>query len=264
MAGKLSGLLLIKAHELLVSMTGAVYSANQPAKWRELWDKEKDNIKVAQKRDTGPNLTGTKAAGFVGIPVQGSRVVFIVDLSGSMDWPMDDQGGKVKRLDYAKREILKATDGMSPDSMFNLVTFNGDDEADMWSKKLVSATKRNKERFKKYVEKLRPLGGTNLWSGLEAALNIKLMEYGNHYETTIDEIFLLSDGAPSVGDVQDPIEILRLVQEVNRFKEVRINTVFISSQTPEAHLARQRRMSLMPKALMRRMAKQNGGKFRDV
>ncbi|MGK0205072.1 MAG: HEAT repeat protein, partial [Planctomycetota bacterium] len=38
-AGKLSGLLLIKAHELLVSMTGAVYSANQPAKWRELWDK---------------------------------------------------------------------------------------------------------------------------------------------------------------------------------------------------------------------------------
>jgi len=262
--GKLSGLLRVKVHELLVSMTGAVYSSKQPDKWRELWDKEKGNIKVAQKRDTGPKIGGTVAAGFVGIPVEGTRVVFILDLSGSMDWPMDDQGGKVKRLDYAKRELLKAIDGLAPDSMFNLVTFNGDDEAEMWSKKLVDASKRNKDRFTKFIEKLRPLGGTNLWSGMEAALDIKLMKYGSHYETTVDEIFLLSDGAPSVGDVQDPIEILRLISEVNRFKEVRINTVFISSQTPPEVQAAQGRMSLVPKELMRRMAKQNRGKFRDV
>ena len=36
-SGKLSGLLLHRAHELLVSMTGAVYPATQPDKWRELW-----------------------------------------------------------------------------------------------------------------------------------------------------------------------------------------------------------------------------------
>jgi HEAT repeat protein len=262
--GKLSGLLRVKVHELLVSMTGAVYSSKQPEKWRELWDKEKGKIKIAQSHDAGPKVGGTASAGFVGIPVEGTRVVFILDLSGSMDWPMDDQGGKVKRLDYAKRELLKAIDGLSPDSMFNLVTFNGDDEAEMWSKKLVDANKRNKDRFKKFIEKRRPLGGTNLWSGMEAALNIKLLKYGNHYETTVDEIFLLSDGAPSVGDVQDPIEILRLISEVNRFKEVRINTVFISSQTPPDVQAAQGRMSLVPKELMRRMAKQNGGKFRDV
>lgn len=263
-SGKLSGLLRVKVHELLVSMTGAVYSAKQPEKWRELWEREKDKIQVAKKRDDKPKQGGTAAAGFVGIPVEGTRVVFILDLSGSMNWPMDDAGGKVKRLDYAKRELLKAVEALAPDSMFNLVTFNGDDEAETWSKKLVDATQRNKDRFKKFVEKLRPLGGTNLWSGMEAALNIKLLKYGNHYETTVDEIFLLSDGAPSVGDVQDPIEILRLVQEVNRFKEVRINTVFISSQTPPEVQRAQARMSLVPKELMRRMAKQNGGKFRDV
>jgi len=263
-SGKLSGLLRVKAHELLVSMTGAVYSAGQPEKWRELWNQEKGNIKIAQNPEGGPRANGTAAAGFVGIPVEGTRVVFILDLSGSMDWPMNDEGGKVKRLDYAKRELLKAIDGLSPDSKFNLVTFNGDDEAETWSKKLVDATKRNKDRFRKFIEKQRPLGGTNLWSGLEAALNIKLLKYGNHYETAVDEIFLLSDGAPSVGDVQDPIEILRLIAEVNRFKEVRINTVFISSQTPPEVQAAQDRMSLVPKELMRRMAKQNGGKFRDV
>jgi hypothetical protein len=262
--GKLSALLRTQVHDLLVSMTGAVFSASQPEKWRELWDKEQDNIKVAVKRDPTAKAGGTSAAGFAGIPVEGSRVVFILDLSGSMDWPMNDGSGKVRRIDYAKRELLKAVEALAPDSMFNLVTFNGDDEAESWNKKLVDATKKNKDRFKKFVEKLRPLGGTNLWSGMEAALNVKTLVYGNHYETSVDEIFLLSDGAPSVGDVQDPVEILRLVQEINRFKEVRINTVFISSETPPEVQAAEQRLSLVPKELMRRMAKENGGKFRDV
>ncbi|MCK5943806.1 MAG: HEAT repeat domain-containing protein [Planctomycetes bacterium] len=263
--GKLSGLLRFQVHELLVSMTGAVFSAEQPDKWRELWEREKDNIAGAIKpsSDEKPS-SGTAAAGFVGIPVQGTRVVFIMDLSGSMDWPMDDGGRRTRRIDYAKRELLKAIDGLAPNAQFNLVTFNGDEEAETWSKDLVPANKRNKQRFAKFVDKLRPLGGTNLWSGMEKALGIKSLVYGNHYETTVDEIFLLSDGAPSVGDVIDPIEILRLTQEVNRFKEVRINTVFISSQTPPQVAAQQRGMSLSPQELMRRMARENGGRFRDV
>ncbi|MFN3243287.1 MAG: HEAT repeat domain-containing protein [Planctomycetota bacterium] len=263
--GRLSGLLQFKAHELLVGMTGAVFSADQPDKWRELWDREQDKMVVATTptSDTKPS-SGTSAAGFVGIPVEGTRVVFILDLSGSMDWPMNDGGKKLRRLDYAKRELMKAVDGLAPNAQFNLVTFNGDDEAEAWNKDLIPANKRNKQRFAKFVEKLRPLGGTNLWSGMEKALGIKTLVYGNHYETTVDEIFLLSDGAPSVGDVIDPVEILRLTQEVNRFKEVRINTVFISSETPPQVAAQQRGMSLTPKELMRRMAKENGGKFRDV
>jgi len=263
--GKLSGLLQFKAHELLVGMTGAVFSADQPDKWRELWDREQDKMVVATKKsdDKKPG-SGTVASGFVGIPVEGTRVVFILDLSGSMEWPMDDGGNKLRRLDYAKRELLKAIDGLAPNAQFNLVTFNGDDEAEAWNKDLVPANKRNKARFTKFVEKLRPLGGTNLWSGMEKALGIKTLVYGNHYETTVDEIFLLSDGAPSVGDVIDPVEILRLTQEVNRFKEVRINTVFISSHTPAQVAVQQQGMSLSPKELMRRMAKENGGKFRDV
>lgn len=262
-SGKLSYLLKTRVHDLLVSMTGAVYSADQPDQWRELWDKEKDNIKVAEKREPKAK-SGTAAAGFVGIPVEGSRVVFIMDLSGSMDWPMNDGGGKMRRIDYAKRELLKAVEGLSPNAMFNLITFNGDDKAESWHKKLVEANKRNKASFKKFVEKLKPLGGTNLWSGMESALNIKTLVYGNNYETTVDEIFLLSDGAPSVGDVQDPVEILRLIAEINRFKEVRINAVFISSETPPQERQRQRQMTLSPAELMRRIAKENGGKFRDV
>ena len=42
----------------------------------------------------------------------------------------------------------------------------------------------------------------------------------------IDELFLLSDGVPTAGDVKDPDEILAIVKQANRYLHVRINTVF--------------------------------------
>lgn len=269
-SGKTSGLLLYQAHELLVGMTGAVYPADQPEKWREFWEKEKDRIQVTQKREpVAGQMPTTVASGFCGIPVQGTRVVFLLDLSGSMKWQMDEEGtdGKKRRairLDFAKRELHRAVDALSPNAQFSLVTFNGDDKAATWSKDLLPATEKNRERFKKYVTGLVADGGTNLWSGLEESLKIKSLVYGNHYTSNVDELFVLSDGAPTVGEVQDPIEILRLVQETNKFANVRINTIFISSATPPEARQAEPRMSITPAELMRRMAQQNGGKFKEL
>lgn len=265
-SGKLSGLLMYQAHELLVGMTGAVFPANQPEKWRTFWEAERDKIVIAQKRE--PEGGGaTVVAGFCGMPVQGTRIVFVLDLSGSMEWPMDEveadgKKKRSKRVDFAKRELHRAMDAISPNASFNLVTFNGDDKAEVWEKDLVLANEKNRTRFKKHVDGLKALGGTNLWAGLEEALKIKSLVYGNRYTTSADEIFVLSDGAPSVGDVQDPIEMLRLVQECNKFSQARINTFFISSATPPDQP--QPQMSITPQDLMRRMAKENGGKFREL
>lgn len=267
-SGKQSGLLLYQAHELLVSMTGAVYPADQPEKWRAFWDNEKDRISVTQKREAKVEHTVVDK-GFCGIPVQGTRVVFVLDLSGSMDWDMDeDIGGgkkkKSKRIDFAKRELIRAIDTIAPNAQFNLITFNGNPKAKAWKPDMVPATPKNREAFKSYVEGLRADGGTNLWAGLEDALRIKSAVYGNRYTSNIDELFVLSDGAPTVGDVQDPIEILRLVQETNRFANVRINTIFISSATPPEARAAEPRMAITPQELMRRMAAQNRGQFREL
>jgi len=73
-------------------------------------------------------------------------------------------------------------------------------------------------------------------------------------------MFVLSDGAPSVGDVLDPIEILRLVKECNRFANLRINTVYISSAAPPGQ-GPAPWMTITPEDMMKRMAEQNGGKF---
>ena len=269
-SGKLSGLLLHQAHELLVAMTGAVYAPDQPEQWSAFWAAEKDKLVVAPRPPAAPAAAGaTVAGGFFGIPVQGTRVVFVLDLSGSMNFDMDEvatDGSKklTRRLDFAKRELCRAIDAVAPNAQFNLITFNGNPKADGWKKDLVAATPRNREAFKQYVNGLNADGGTNLWSGLQLALQIRSLVYGNRYETSIDELFVVSDGAPSVGEVQDPVEILRLVQECNKFAKVRINTIYISSQTPAEARRGEERMAIRPQELMRRMAEQNGGKFREL
>ena len=269
-SGKLSGLLLAQTHELLVAMTGAVFRADQPAEWRAFWEAERAKIAVAPKRDPkAKSSPGTAASTFCGIPVTGTRVVFVVDLSGSMQWPMDEDDGAGKkkrsvRLDFAKRELKRACDVLPANAQFNLVSFNGNPKAKAWKDDLVPANDKNRDAFKKYVDELRADGGTNVWSGMETALKIKSLVYGSRYETTIDEMFVVSDGAPSVGDVQDPLEILRLVRESNRWAGVRINTIFIDSATPPDMRQAQPRLSIPAGELMRRMAEENGGRFREL
>lgn len=266
--GRLSGLLQFRVHELLQSMTGAVFPADQPDKWRTLWETEKDNLKVTEKHE--PKGGGATSAGdFCGIPVEGTRVVFILDLSGSMEWKMvgKDDSGKKKGptgLDFAKQELRRAMTAIAPNAYFNLITFNGDSKPELWNKDLVIANEKNRERFLKFVDGLKARGGTNLWCALEEALKIKSLTSGTKYESNVDEIFVLSDGAPSVGEIIDPLEILRLVKESNRFASARINTVFVNTETPVDMRQAQPKMDIPPEELMKRMAEQNGGKFENL
>lgn len=266
-SGKLSGLVLHRVHELLVSMTGAVFPATQPDKWRTLWEQEKDKLEVAVAH--APPADGhTVASGFCGIPVQGTRVLFILDLSRSMTFAMADKrttaGGNspsATRIDFARRELNAAIDQVSEHGSLNLITFDGNTKAKIWNKGMLPATEKNREKLKKYVAELEPDGGTNLWSALEEAMKFKSLVYGDRYETNVDEIFLLSDGAPSVGEVLDPNEMLRLVRESNRFAKMRINTVFITSPNDEERRQQAPWMEgVKPEELMRRLAEENGGK----
>ena len=186
-----------------------------------------------------------------------------------MQWPMDEEDGDGKkkrsvRLDFAKRELKRACDALPANAQFNLVSFNGNPKSKSWKDDLVPANEKNREAFKKYVDEMRADGGTNVWAGMETALKLKSLTYGSRYETSVDEMFVVSDGAPTVGEVLDPLEILRLVSESNRWAGVRINAIFIDSATPPEARQAQPDLSIPPAELMRRMAEQNGGKFRKL
>ncbi|GDY03496.1 hypothetical protein LBMAG49_28250 [Planctomycetota bacterium] len=263
-SGNLSGLLLHRAHDTLVSMTGAILPADAPEKWRALWEKDRATIVVAPREQAKPaNKADTVAGSFCGIPVQGSRVLFIVDLSGSMGFPMKSAQAEVgdnrvgARIDFAKKQLHKVIGEIPEASRFNFITYNGNPKAEIWNKDLLPANSKNKAKAIEFVNQMRADGGTNMWSGLETGLKMKSMVYGERYGVTVDELFLVSDGAPSAGDIQDPAEILQLVTETNQFSKVRINTIFITSESDRDPPS----LSLKPSDLMRLLATQNGGKF---
>ncbi len=218
------------------------------------------------KRSKKPDTVST---GFFGIPVQGTRVIFIVDLSGSMNFPMSrgTTAGPARyerempvRLDAAKKELIRAVNALPDETYFNLVSFNGNPKAKSWSKRLIPASKGNKKKFTKFVEGLRADGGTNTWSGLEEALSIKSIVYGERYPVSADEVFVLSDGIPTVGNVIDAREILNLVAETNRFSKLRINTVYIASQLTARDRQAEEMAGMSGRKFMRLMAEENGGK----
>jgi HEAT repeats/von Willebrand factor type A domain len=264
-SGKLSGLLLHRVHETLASLSGAMFPADQPDKWRAFWEKEKDNIHV-ETRPANAVANNTVTHGLFGIPLQGTRVLFIIDLSGSMNFDMEmdetttgkSRHAKAKtRIDVARAELSKVIEGLPETTAFGFITYNGNPKPKVWTKDLVVATKRNKERGEKFLDEMRADGGTNMWAGLDEGLKIKSLVYGDRYDSNVDEVFLVSDGAPSVGEITDPMEILRLVTATNRFSKVRINTIFINSPNDR----NPRDLSLTPSDLMKRMAEQNGGRF---
>ncbi len=267
-AERLSGLLQHRVHETLVSLTGARISMNDPEQWREFWDRERSNLQILVPRPDSQQGS-TVSGGFFGIPVQGSRALFILDISGSMADPVlvdetvsgGNPGGATEtKLDRAKRELLNAVSEISESTSFNLILFS--DRISSWNSRLVKATRTNKRRFEQFVDGLNVASSTNLWGGLQEGLEFKSLVYGDLYDSNIDEVFLLSDGAPTEGEVVDPSEILSLIQESYRFNKVRINTVFISSPQDRRPRGRGRRFSMTgPEVLMRRIAETTGGTF---
>lgn len=263
-SGKVSTLLRHRAQQTLEALTGAYHPADKPEEWRAWWEKTKTAFQVAPAKEGASNKdkSGTVTKGFFGIPVEGSRVVFVVDVSGSMRAAFPHQGGTTTggksdqvytRLDAAKDNLIETISTLGEEAKFNIVAFSM--TAEPWNKELVAADAKNKKAALEYVKKLKPESGTNFWAGIKRGLEIKSLVYGARYESNVDEVFVLSDGLPSVGDVTDPEEILKLVAETNRFSHVRINTVYLGSEGSQLDGGRD------GGPFMEKLAKENGGRF---
>lgn len=219
-----------RAHECLRGMTGAIWPADQPERWRRFWEFEQHNIRVPETlpaRRGGGNTRST----FFGIPVTGREIAFVIDTSGSMK---EQVGGTVAsgsrderqatRLSLAKEQLLLAVQSMDPAARYHLVTFAGAPRT--WSRKAVPPSSRSTRSLTELLSRIEPEGGTNVYEALAQALALDQLRFGEQSEEQIDELFLLSDGEPTAGQVTDPEEILALVAQANKYLKVRINTVF--------------------------------------
>ncbi|KAI7791891.1 putative inter-alpha-trypsin inhibitor heavy chain H2 [Triplophysa rosa] len=121
------------------------------------------------------------------------NIVFVIDVSGSM-W-----GLKMKQTVEAMKAIL---DDLSMDDHFSIIDFNHN--ARCWSEDLVPASSIQVDEAKKYIQHIKPNGGTNINEALLRAVQmlVKASSQGLIEPRSVSMIILVSDGDPTVGEIK--------------------------------------------------------------
>ncbi|XP_071499071.1 inter-alpha-trypsin inhibitor heavy chain H3-like [Diadema antillarum] len=135
------------------------------------------------------------------LPTARKSVVFVIDESGSM------QGNKIRQTKEAFSTIL---DDVRDIDTFNVVVFENSVEA--WrDNQMVPATEENIADAKRYVKRIDASGGTNFYGGLLKAVRLLDEHTG---ENSLPLIIMLSDGAPTSGEVTNTAEITSRITKI--------------------------------------------------
>ena len=110
-------------------------------------------------------------------------------------------------------EFVKMLPRLPDSAHFNVFFF--DSEVHDFEDKMVPVSQSVLSAATSFVETNSFDGGTNLFGGLDRAFG----------EDAVEEVLLLSDGAPSVGEITDPLRILSRVARWNRWRGNRISTI---------------------------------------
>lgn len=144
----------------------------------------------------------------VGIEPLRKRILFVLDISGSMSF-----GRKIIQLKEAMTHILK---DLKEEDLFNIITFESTSFA--WSESMRKATQENINEATEMVQDLMAEGGTNVNEALLDGLNIlQHVKDLQQSEVTAPLIVFLTDGDPTVG-VTSFKKILNNVDSKNKQK----------------------------------------------
>ena len=183
---------------------------------------------------------------FFGREITSKRVMFVLDVSGSM------MEGSPPRINLVKEELKKVIEKLSSETKFNIIAFGS--KVLVWSKKkMVQATDAAKKKAKKFVDSFEASGLTHTDEALKAAFAVK----------DVDTIYLLSDGAPYRAEHGESLSIsfiesiLEWTAKANRFRRIRIHTLGFEE------IAEQQGGQICVDFL-KRLAKDSGGKFTNI
>ncbi len=197
------------------------------AAWKAWWDANRETfaLRPAGKGAVGVELAGTQAS-FFKVPILSTRLVFVLDLSGSMREPSPRGGTK---LDVAKAGMIETIRSLPAEARFGILGLGCDDDGAFtrksektWTGRLrlvpaVPAAKADSERF---VRALDARGWTNLYDGLLYALE----------DPDVDTVYLYSDGGASKGTFVAAGEILSQLALANRFRKVVFHAVEVPGE----------------------------------
>lgn len=246
----------------------------EAAPWVTWWDRTEagfvmpdlDKVKAAleEERVKGSKYkTGGKQ--FLTVQTKSENILFVIDVSGSMDIPFGDPErlkmtgrsySSLQRLAIVKEELIATINDLPETTSFNIVSFATNVKA--WKKDPVRASILNKAGASEWVAKLQPLGvkrgGTSFEVATGMAVEVQSEGATNTYlalmtalgepvgderprtgggfvteppRSPLDTVFFLTDGEPTVGRTVDMNEIRREVQRVNAFRGIQIHVIYV-------------------------------------
>jgi len=266
MAGE-KGRLKDDIEEALTRLTGETHGfADVWARW---WHDVDKQIPPRGKTDGEKPITWKDKVGhgFYGLQIRSDKILFVIDISGSMNEPIPQQkvvvttGMKVEdlatkgktRLEVAKNEFKRAINKVNSKSFFSIVFFNHGVQT--WRKEMQLATPEIKRRARLDIDKVQAAGATFTLGALREAFTVAgvLSRAGTTGSggPKVDTIVLLSDGAPTDSKIQnaklmDPDLILNAVRDWNKTAGIVIHTIAVDVDD---------------NYFLRSLALQSGGKF---
>jgi Mg-chelatase subunit ChlD len=187
---------------------------------RELTSKNKQlQTKAKQVNEDKKEARDRKTASIpvdVGFKFKGKRIVFVIDVSGSMF--MEDKIGQVK----AGLKMLITS--MGEDFSIDVVHFPDGMAREyryLWGRPK-QMSKRNKQVVYRFLHDLRPWGATPTRATMQFALR-------NYQDAT--DIVLLSDGAPTRSNSKQTDDIYSVISDIKsrNSRGVQINTIGVGS-----------------------------------
>jgi len=229
--GKEEGRLLSEFAQALWRLTGQPFQEDAKS-WAHWWGNSKDSFQLLSDVDLVQVRSGEEEyrlrqttrvkSEFFGIKIVSRRVIFIVDVSGSMEEKLaNDYKGKPgwTRMEVARAELKKSLESLDPVAFFNIMLFSSGVER--WTDgALVPCDDKHRAEALAYVDKIMAGGGTNLYDSLKDAFA----------DPEVDTIFVMSDGEPSMGEVVEPLVIREHVGTWNENRRIVINTIAVGGQ----------------------------------
>ncbi|MDA1266275.1 MAG: VWA domain-containing protein [Planctomycetota bacterium] len=184
-------------------------------------------------------------ATYYGLPMDGNRLLFVLDVSQSMSKPLVEpkQGEEVEpgaetRMDRARAELVRALSRLAPHQHFDIVAFGGD--LDRFAEKLVPASAKNVAAAQAWVSEHELSLGTRLHDAIELAFDQAGRSTGDGlYLPDVDTLYVLTDGQPIVnGKSDDQKAIEESTARLNLTDQVVIHTIGMGSEIPAGFLKR--------------------------
>jgi hypothetical protein len=253
-----NGRLMYEATAALRTITGQKFEADSPD-WAKWWKENQAGFKVDLSNKVEPEFNYELAAGgevsYYGIPVCEQKIVFVIDISGSMQL-----GGNPNRWDSASKELKKLIEKLDQRQSFNIIAFASG--TNRWKRKeaLVPATDVNKKEASKFIDTLHPNGGTQTTDVLEDVIRDIASVQG------CEAIYLVTDGSPNPWskEITSPMQS-RYITWFNQAWKVRIITfgIYTTTDQEKKGIARNEDTDGM-KEYLYFIASNNDGTYREI